>query len=145
MSKTFRIAGAIGIIGMLIGIAVGAYAFTDTVNFDSNSLPLSLAYGQTPAETYNLTNIHFTPSGSDMSQWTQLSFSLDNAISSPATIQVTYGGAGTTLTGSNGQSAGVAGTCAVSGAGPYTWTCTPNPSTGATFASVTQLAVLISQ
>jgi hypothetical protein len=144
MSKSFRIAAAIGILGMLIGIAVGAYAFTDTVSFNANSLPLSIAYGQTPAESYTVSGVHFTPSGADNSRWTQLSFNLDNAISSGATIQVTYGGSGTTLTGSNSQASGVPGTCSVSGAGPYVWTCTPSGSS-ATFVSVTQLAVLISQ
>jgi hypothetical protein len=138
--RFLRIFGGIGLAGLLVGLAVGVYAFTNTLGFDSNTTPVSLAYNNTAAPAYTASKVHYN--NVTQNTWNSFTFNLDNAISNDATITVSDG-SGTFIGANAGAGSGTLGGCAVDSATHKHWTCTAsaNQSTD----SVTSFSIQLSQ
>jgi hypothetical protein len=140
MLRNLRMLPGIAIAAVLVGIGVVAYAHTNTLGFDSNTTPVSLAYNTTGAPAYTASKVHF--SNVTQNTWNAFTFNLDNAISNDATITVNDG-AGTFVGTNAAAGTGTLGGCTVDTSTGKHWTCTAsaNQSTD----SVTSFSIQLSQ
>ena len=139
MSRIVRIFGGIGLAGVIVGMAIGVYAFTNTLTFNGNTLPVSLAYNNTTAPAYTASGVHFN--NVNPGTWNWFSFNLDNNISNDATITVNTGS--TSFSGGNGTAVNSAGACFPNGSSK-SWKCTVSAGT-LTTDSVTSFSIQITQ
>ena len=122
MFRSFRLFGGIGLAGVLVAAAIGAYAFTNTLSFNSNTTPVSLAVGGTTSDAYTVSGVSFAHSAFS-NAWTSVAFHLDNAISNEATLALNLGNR--QYSGTNATSGTADATCVATNphSTDVTWTC----------------------
>jgi hypothetical protein len=88
MSFLFGIAGKLGIVGLILGLSGGAYAFTA-----SNTVPTGHAGDGTGLISgYTISSIHYTLNSTNPTNVDTVTFTLDNATASGGSVHVKAGG-----------------------------------------------------
>jgi hypothetical protein len=83
MFSPFGLVSRIGLIGLVVGLPIGAYAFTA-----SNTVPATKAGDGNNAITgYTISNVHYTVSGANPQNVDSFSFSLDTAPVAGSTVK----------------------------------------------------------
>ncbi len=138
MRKLFKLFGGIGAFALVAGLAIGAYAFTNTLTVTGNGTggTVQAAYGPQTAAILSAGSIHFTPDATNPTEWDSVVFTLNQSVGSGGTVSVTYDG--TTYLKSFGTSP------ACSSTDFTTWTCDVSSSPVA-FSAVNDFNVTAAQ
>jgi hypothetical protein len=121
MFRIFRTFGVVGVAGLLMGLAVAAYAFTNSIQVNGGN-NLVAGFGQQSLDTFGV-QPHYDL-GADHDTVTDVTFTLATAPNASATLNVDIGD-GHWLSGKSSTAAG-AGNCAPTDAGVgKAWKCTP--------------------
>jgi hypothetical protein len=136
MRKLFKLFGGVGALALVAGLAIGAYAFTNsiTVNGAGPSNEVIAGYGTQSAPALTASAIHFAVDATDPSKFDSVSFTLSdgtnavNSVGTGGTVQVQYA-SNSSITGCTNAS-GV-------------WTCTP--ASAISLSAVTEFNVTAAQ